>query len=151
DYRIVLAFCGDQESLREMWTIAGQTRKTDVPGSPYDEGVRLQAVEAVLYRRIQGSIGSLIKGILAEDESASSVEFRGEVLDSLADVEDPEVGTIIVEAFPRLPASLRPRAVEVLTDRPAWAKAMLVAVAEKRIPASVLNVTQLRKLQQSKD
>jgi putative heme-binding domain-containing protein len=46
---------------------------------------------------------------------------------------------------------LKPRAVELLTERPAWTRALLAAVAEKRIPAAALNVTQLRKLQQSKD
>jgi putative heme-binding domain-containing protein len=46
---------------------------------------------------------------------------------------------------------LKPKAIELLTERPIWTKPLLTAVAEKRIPATALNVTQLRKLQQSRD
>jgi putative heme-binding domain-containing protein len=58
---------------------------------------------------------------------------------------------MVVQAFAKLPAELKPRAVELLTERPAWTKALLDAIAEKQIPAAALNVTQLRRLQQSKD
>src|SRR6185312_5160312 len=57
----------------------------------------------------------------------------------------------VLQAYRNLADSLKPRAVDLLTRRPEWAKALLAAVAEKRIPATALNVTQLRKLQQSPD
>ena len=46
---------------------------------------------------------------------------------------------------------MKPRAIELLTQRPTWTKALLAAVEAKQIPASALNVTQLRRLQHSKD
>ena len=106
---------------------------------------------AILYRRIQGSIRSLVASILAEDDSESSVAFRGKILDALDDLDDPEVAPTVLKSYDNLTASLKPRAIDLLTRRPAWAKALLAAVAEKRVPATALNVTQLRKLQQSKD
>ncbi len=57
----------------------------------------------------------------------------------------------MLKAYGKLPASLKPRAIELLTQRPAWTRALLAAVADKQVPATALNVTQLRKLQQSKD
>jgi putative heme-binding domain-containing protein len=106
---------------------------------------------AVLAQRRRGSIGSLVQSILSEDDAASSVAFRGKVLDALDELEDPELAPIVLSAYSRLPAPLKPKAIELLTERPVWAKALLEAVVDKRIPMTALNVTQLRKLQQSKD
>ena len=46
---------------------------------------------------------------------------------------------------------LQPRAVELLTQRTAWAKPLLAAVADKKIPPSAISVNQVRKLMASKD
>jgi putative membrane-bound dehydrogenase-like protein len=151
DFSIMLAYCGDPEGLKEAWKIARATVKDDDEDRNHREEMRLRAVDAILYRRIQGSLRPLIGSILAEDDASSSVEFRGYVLDSLNSLDDPEVAPVVLKAYGNLPASLKPRAIELFTERPAWTRALLAAVADKQIPASVLNVTQLRKLQQSKD
>jgi putative heme-binding domain-containing protein len=41
---------------------------------------------------------------------------------------------------------LRPRAIELLTQRANWGKALLAAVGEKSIPANMINVNQAQKL-----
>ena len=152
EYRILLAYCGDQASVRKTWEIARTPWKGDDRGSRDDwEDLRTRAVDAVLYRRIQGTIRSLVAGILAENDSMSSADFRGNILDSLDSLDDPEVAPIVLKAYGNLPASLKPRAVELLTRRPGWTKALLAAIADMRIPTTALNVTQLRKLQQSKE
>ena len=46
---------------------------------------------------------------------------------------------------------LQPRAIELLTQRTAWAKPLLAAVAAKKIPASAISINQVRKLMASKD
>ena len=120
------------------------------PGPDWEE-LRMRAVNAVLSRSIQGSIRSLVASILAEDEASSTVDFRGDVLDSLSSLEDPEVATVVLKAFARMPDTLRPKAIELLSQRPGWTKAMLAAVADKRIPTTALNINQLRKLQHSQD
>jgi putative heme-binding domain-containing protein len=152
DYSILLVYCGDQASVKTAWEIARTPHKGDEPESqaPWEEQ-RMRAVNAILYRRIQGSIRLLIASVLAEKDSESSVAFRGKVLDALDALDDPEVAPMVLKVYGNLPASLKPRAVDLLTRRPAWAKALLVAVADKRIPTTAPNVTQLRKLQQSKD
>ena len=53
--------------------------------------------------------------------------------------------------MPSLAAELKPRAIELLTERPAWTRPLLAAIEAKQIPASALNVNQLRRLQKSKD
>ena len=46
---------------------------------------------------------------------------------------------------------LQPRAVELLTQRSLWAKPLLAAIAEKKVPASALSINHVRKLLASKD
>ena len=151
DYRVLLTYCGDHSSLREMWTIARTPRKRADPGSAEHEERRARAVAAILSRRIRGSLSSLVRSLLSEDDASSSVAFRAKVLDALAEWDDPELAPIVLQAYPRLPAQLKPKAIELLTERPAWAKALLDAVADQRIPATAMNVTQLRTLQKNKD
>jgi putative heme-binding domain-containing protein len=148
EYRIL----GDQASLKRSWEIARMAWKGEEPASRDDwEESRIRAVGAVLHRKIQGSMRSLVASILAEDDAMSSLDFRGSVLDALDGIDDPEVAPVVLKAYGQLSTSLKPRAIELLTRRPAWTKALLAAVADKQIPATLLNVTQLRKLQQSKD
>ncbi len=65
DYRIMLAYCGDQASLKKLWEIARTNWKGADPESQADwEELRMRAVEALLSRRIQGSIRLLVASIL---------------------------------------------------------------------------------------
>ena len=61
--------------------------------------------------------------------------FRGKVLDSLSSLDDPELAPIVLKAFPAMSPELKPRAIELLTQRPSWIKALLAAIDDKRIPA----------------
>src|SRR5262249_29824063 len=139
----LLAYCGDDDSLKETRRFA---RSDAFPG-----GLRVRALQALWFLEKPGAIRPLVEQLLTGDADAGPAEFRGKILDSLEELDDPEVGTIVLKAFPRLSASLRARAIELLTERPAWTKALLAAVADKKISTSALNVTQLRKLQDSDD
>jgi len=85
------------------------------------------------------------------DPKAGSVDFRGKMLASLGRSDSPRVATIVLAAFDRLEPELQPRAVELLTQRTAWAKPLLAAIADKKIAASVLNLNQVRRLNASRD
>src|SRR5262249_35022202 len=84
-------------------------------------------------------------------DSLSSTEFRGNVIEALSKADDPDVADAVLKAYSALPVELKSRAVNLLTHRPVWTHALLDAIARKQLPKSVLNVTQLRKLQQSRD
>ncbi len=86
------------------------------------------------------------------DEAApGTVELRGQLLASLARLDDPEVGQFALHYYSQLPPDLQQKAIELLTQRPEWSKLLLTAIGDKQIPASVLNVNQARKLAESKD
>jgi putative heme-binding domain-containing protein len=145
---VLLAYCGESDGLEAARLIAREAgEKDDRSSRSAREAQRLRAFRALVYREPPAQIRSLVGRILSEADAASSVDFRGNVLDSLGRTDNPELAPVIIKAFAGLPAPLKPRAVELLTERPAWTKALLDAVAAGQIPAAALNVTQLRKLQ----
>ena len=73
------------------------------------------------------------------------------MLDALGGLEDPRVADVVLKAYPTMEPDLQPRAVELLTQRTAWAKPLLAAVADKKIPVGALSINHVRKLLASKD
>jgi putative membrane-bound dehydrogenase-like protein len=110
---------------------------------------RLQALEALIAGGDDG-VEDLVRSVLA-DTKLNTVDFRGKVVTTLGRSDGSWVGVLLLGRYDRFEPDLQARAVEVLTQRPLWTKALLTAIAGKKITASVLNTTQIRKLQGSKD
>jgi putative membrane-bound dehydrogenase-like protein len=146
---VARVYCGDQESLK----LAIGWARSNAPEDDreQDEELRIRAIQAILYRQVQGSVRTLIAGILAENDAQSSTEFRGKVIDSLTKVDDPDVAHAVLTAYSAFSPELKARAVNLLTHRSEWTNPLLDAIASNRLPTSVLNLTHLRKLQQSRD
>ena len=143
DYAVLAAYCGDRESLEETRRIA----RTD----SFEGDLRLRAFGAILFLERPESIHPLVAKILTEKDNPDSAAFRGKVLDALGRLDDPAFAPIVLGAFASLPPELKPRVIELLTERSAWSKALLAAIEAKQIPSSALNVNQLRRLQKNKD
>jgi putative membrane-bound dehydrogenase-like protein len=110
---------------------------------------RLEALGALIAARDAHALEAA-ESVLG-DRSASTAEFRGRVLSALGRFDELGVAKVILVAYPRMEPELQPKAVELLTERPAWAKALLREIATKVIPADALNLNQLRDLQATKD
>ncbi len=149
---VAQAYCGDQASLKQVltWVRSNEPEKNPAARAETEE-LRIRALQAILYRQIQGTVRTIVAGILAEDASRSSPEFRERVLEVLSKVDDPEVARAVLSAYPSLSVELKAKAVNLLTHRSSWTKSLLDAIVGKQLPTTVLNVTQLRKLTQSKD
>ena len=111
--------------------------------------LRVRALETLLAISDEGVLEQA--GTLLADSKGLSVEQRGQVLAALARLDDDRIPTVVLDRYAAMEPDLRPRAVELLTQRPAWGKALLQAIAQKKLPASVLNVNQARRLLGSKD
>jgi putative membrane-bound dehydrogenase-like protein len=120
-----------------------------IAASNEPEGNRLKALDALIAARDDAALKAAA-AILA-DAKATSPGFRGQVLASLGRLEEPRVAAVVLDAYPQMEPDLQPRAVELLTQRPAWAKPLLEAVAQKKVPASALTINHVRKLLASKD
>ncbi|MBI1347517.1 c-type cytochrome [bacterium] len=110
---------------------------------------RLAAADAL----IAAGQDEVLRGIskVFEQMPPAPAEFKGQLLASLARLDDPEVATFSLHYYPKLEGDLQPRTIELLTQRPEWSKQLLAAIGDKKIPASVINVNQARRLSESKD
>ncbi len=77
---------------------------------------------------------------------SNPLELRSSALASLARFDAPWVPRVVLAEWTRLEPELRPWAIELLTQRRAWAEQLLDAIGRKEIPASALNVNQVRQL-----
>ncbi len=122
-----------------------------------DPELRLRALQALVATGDTGILESagaalttpIVRGPRTSPETAAA--FPGQVLAALGRLEDPKVAEVVLEAFPKLPPEIQPRAVELLTQRAVWAKQLLVAIGEKKLPAESLNQNQVRKLLATRD
>jgi putative heme-binding domain-containing protein len=105
---------------------------------------RLQAFTALASARAPRLVAACEK--LLRNRSSSSPSLRGAVLSGLSNVPSDDVATAVLRIYPKLDPDLQPRAIELLTQRAAWARQLVVQIDAKQIPASAVNVNQLRKL-----
>ena len=113
------------------------------------EGRRLQALGALVAAGDRELLEEAAR-LLADNEH-TSVEFRRRVLDALGRAESPAIADLVLAVYPTMEPDLKPEAIELLTGRAAWSKALFKAVADKRVSADALNLNQVRKLLASKD
>ena len=72
--------------------------------------------------------------------------MRGPALRALATFDDPKTPAAILGLYPKLPPAERRDALNTLTSRSAYAKALLEAVAAKSMPASDISADLVRQL-----
>ena len=85
------------------------------------------------------------------EPARTSTDFRAQVLGRLAGLDTPKVAEIVLRNYAAMEPDLKPKALELLTQRPAWGRMLLKAVVAKSISRDALNLTQVRKLRASKD
>ena len=120
-------------SVREMFA----SKETRLPR-------RAQALRALVAARDE-TVQRTVEQLFANAQDYP-VELRRTALESLGDLDAPWVAQQVLANYERLEAELRPKAVQLLCERQAWAEQLLDAVARERIPATVLNANQLRQL-----
>jgi putative membrane-bound dehydrogenase-like protein len=77
--------------------------------------------------------------------------LRDEALRALAGYDDPKTPAVILGAYPSLNSSERRDAVTTLAARAAYARALLAAVAAKKLPASDIPADIVRQMRNLKD
>lgn len=113
------------------------------------DDARQRAVETLAFAGDRKLLESLPQ--LLVDRSSGSVELRAAFLAALSRWDEPRLGAIVLAQYAKLEQELQPRAIELLTQRPVWAKELLQAVGRKEIPTSAINANQIARLQSSRD
>lgn len=109
---------------------------------------RLQALAAIISSNSPDATS--VAAEFVSDKRASA-ELRGAALAVLGKTDDPKVSELVLSRYAAFEPELQPKAIELLTQRVGWSKALLAAIGDGKIPASALNVNQVAKLQASSD
>lgn len=119
-----------------------------------DEGARVRALNALIsaadHADTRKSLLADLETVLGPNTRESSV-FRGQVLAALGRLDHPPVADLVLSYYPKLEPELQPKAIELLTQRASWARALLKQVEQKKIPAGAINVNQVKKMLALKD
>ncbi len=114
-----------------------------------NEDQRLKALGALI-AAADKSILQTVPASLAETRD-NSARFRAAVLAALGRSDSAQVADIVLASYAKLEPELQPRAIELLTQRPAWAKALMAAMRRNEIPTTALNSNQAARLLKSRD
>jgi len=90
-------------------------------------------------------------GPLLMEQGPDGKELRRQTLGALGRLESPQVGETVLASYDKMEPELRPAAIELLTSRAAWAKQLLAAIKENRVPREAISVNHVRKLLASND
>src|SRR4051812_43948159 len=129
----------------ELAPVNGAVVRSRFQSQAEPENLRLQALEALIAFKDDSLLQGL-SSVLVSNPPA----FVRRILNLLGRVEDPKLGEIIVGQYAKLDPQLQPLAIELLLQRESWARQLLKAVREKRLPA-VLSANHLRKILESND
>ncbi len=105
---------------------------------------RAQAMHALVAARDESLAASVTP--LFADAAAHPVELRRAAIEALGRLDADWVGQLLLTHYPDLEVELRPKAVELLCERTAWAEQLIDAIGNKQLPATVLNANQVRQL-----
>jgi putative membrane-bound dehydrogenase-like protein len=164
----------DRETLKsEFGPLIAEQMKAGGDSPLYDPAVQLAASwgDAAAVQALQQwlkddsdeseALGALRALIASGDDSAiesatrllgkPSPEFQGQVLFSMSRLDDPRIGEAVLARFAELAPDIKPKALELLTQRPQWSKSLLAAIAAKAIDKDSLNLNQLRRVASFQD
>jgi putative heme-binding domain-containing protein len=107
-------------------------------------GARRTALTSLLDARDQ-ELAPLLQGVL------DAPELRGQALRGLAMYEDPKTPGVILKMFAALPPAEKRDALNTLSARPAYASALLDAIAAKKVAAADVSADVVRQLRNLKN
>jgi putative heme-binding domain-containing protein len=83
---------------------------------------------------------------LLASRGEGGAERQAAALSALSRAEGPDVAKVVLARYAAIDAAIQPQAIELLTQRAEWGKHLVAEVAAGRLPPSILNVNQVRKL-----
>jgi putative membrane-bound dehydrogenase-like protein len=133
-------------TLKDSDGLKGARQYLSRPQEP--ESLRLKAVAALVTARDDGVLDAVAEVL---NKAQGSAQFRGKVLAALGKLDQPRVADVVLASYAKMEPDLQPKAVDLLTERPAWSKQLLGEIARKKIATTALNVNQVRKLLATRD
>ena len=140
DAALLAVSWGDTRGLQQ---IRHSLTARDVPAD-----LRLKGLNALIATKDDRALPS-VATILTD--KAELPEFKSQVMLVVGRIDDLKVADVMLGEFARMEPDLQSKAVELLTQRANWARQLLIAIGDKKIPATVINLNQARRLKDLKD
>jgi putative heme-binding domain-containing protein len=83
--------------------------------------------------------------------SSARPEVSARVLAALGRVESSKLADVVLAQYPQLAPEVQPLAIDLIMQREPWARKLLDAVLQNKLPKGVLNANHLRKILESND
>ncbi len=130
--------------VRDLGVVFGDGRALDeikalVKNAEADAAMRIAALETLIESQ-PDDLRAICESLL-DDRSLNATAARG-----LSLFDDPALGQALAKRYKRFEVSARPRLVETLVSRPAWAKALLAAIADGTVPKRDLSAFHARQI-----
>jgi len=90
--------------------------------------------------------GAAAAGVTAAGSAAAAPDWPAAALALLGRMDQPRVAEIVLRRYRSFSEETRPKAIELLTQRPAWSVTLLDAIARREIPSAALNANQVARL-----
>lgn len=118
-----------------------------------DKNLRIRAISAVIAASREGRQAKEAVLRFAADTLAdpSAKDLTVVILGAVGKLDDPRFADVVISRFQSLAPDVQPKALELLTQRTVWAKPLIAAIGENKIPATALNVNQIQRLLALKD
>jgi putative heme-binding domain-containing protein len=111
--------------------------------STVDQLQRVAALNALIASDAEHLVQS-VAGVISGRQAPK--DFRISVIEGLGGAKDPEMARFLIDNYPSWEADVRPRAIEVLTQRPEWSTELLKSIKAEEIDKDALNFNQLKRL-----
>jgi len=150
-----LAFDGSPEQAHECVLLAASWGDRDAC-----QYLKRQEFVTQPDRRTLGRALDILRALIsAGDSEAVDVAGRllsanvdnADVLAALSQLDDIRVSQLLLSRYSDFSPAMKQRAIEVLTQRPSWGLALLKAIQAQSLPATALNLNQIRRLSGFKD
>ncbi|MBC8355498.1 MAG: c-type cytochrome [Planctomycetes bacterium] len=140
----------DTLMLATSWGDKDATRvaRDIIANSKESESHRNAAIDALAASRDSGLLSSA-QALL--EANSTSEAIRSRLLGALGRYDGPSVAVLVLGCYEQLSPNVQPQAIELLTQRASWSRLLLEAIGHNELPASALNINQVRTLLASPD
>jgi putative membrane-bound dehydrogenase-like protein len=117
-----------------------------------DQGLSDEARNSAKRVLIESGDLSILDGLIEVLRThKGSPDSRIKTLALVAEFDSPKTAPALIEAYSKAEPNLTGRFIEVMSQRPRWARELVAAVKANKIPKDAVNITQVRRLTTIRD
>ncbi|HCS52081.1 PVC-type heme-binding CxxCH protein [Rubinisphaera sp.] len=108
-----------------------------------NKNIRLAAFKTLIAAKAPHLISSLSDTISG---TSAPKEFRIAIIETLGSISDPELSDYLLDNYPNWEPDVKPRVIEVLTQRDHWSLDLLKRIQAEKIAKGDVNLNQLKRV-----